>query len=79
AGENEVVVSLDGRTVFDLEVVDVAGRHVRNLAQGDRPAGSYSFSWNGEDQLGQRVPNGVYFVRLRTPGTQQVRKTILVE
>jgi hypothetical protein len=51
-----------------LAVCDAAGRRVRVLVGGDRPAGIYSSSWNGYDENGRRVSAGVYFYQLRVGG-----------
>jgi len=48
-----------------MQVYDVAGRKVRTLLDEPVPAGEHRFAWNGEDDRGRRVGQGVYFVRLR--------------
>jgi len=52
----------------ELAIYSVAGRRVRTLAQGDREAGSYSFTWPGDDDARRRVAPGVYFARLTIRG-----------
>ena len=47
-----------------LEVFDVSGRLVRTLHRGSLPAGDFRFLWDGADQRGERVPCGLYFLRL---------------
>ena len=51
-----------------LAVYDAAGRRVRVLVGGDRPAGVYSSSWNGYDEHGRRASAGVYSYQLRVGG-----------
>jgi hypothetical protein len=49
-----------------LEIYDVRGRLVRRLAaRAGTPDGRSH--WNGLDEHGARVPDGVYFIRLETP------------
>ena len=62
----------------DLEVYDVAGRLVRILLSGARPAGPSAAVWEGTDAGGRPVPSGVYLVRLRTGGGQASRLMTLV-
>ena len=45
-----------------ISVYDLAGRMVRNLTDGFAPAGSHTVAWDGRDQQGTRVRQGVYFV-----------------
>jgi hypothetical protein len=50
-----------------LELFDVSGRRVKTLVNGVLAPGPHVASWNGLNQRGDRVGNGVYFVRLTTP------------
>jgi hypothetical protein len=50
-----------------LELFDVSGRRVQTLIDGVLAPGPHVASWNGQNQRGDRVGNGVYFVRLTTP------------
>ncbi len=60
-----------------LDVLNVAGRHVRTLASETLAAGSYTRQWNGQDDSGRTVASGVYFVRLGSPeGTSAQKLTV---
>lgn len=50
-----------------LEVLDLAGRRVALLLDGDAAAGTHARTWNGRGTDGRRVPPGVYLARLVTP------------
>jgi hypothetical protein len=66
---------LDQDAEVTLSVYDVAGRLVRTLVQGRMPAGTeQSAQWDGKDTRGARVPAGVYFARLETPGAALTEK-----
>ena len=62
----------------DLAVYDARGRRVRRLEDEMRPAGRYTMHWDGRDDRGNRLANGVYFVRLRTPGFEASERVVLV-
>ncbi len=49
-----------------LEVFDVNGGLVQQLATGDLPAGVHHVTWHGTDHRGRAVPGGVYLCRLMT-------------
>jgi len=51
-----------------LDIVDAAGRVRRRLTSGDVTPGSHLVDWDGNDQGGNRVPSGVYFIALRADG-----------
>jgi hypothetical protein len=46
-----------------VQIYDVTGRKIKNLADRVFPAGEHSLQWDGTDDGGQKVARGVYFVR----------------
>lgn len=63
-GPVRVSFRLVDEAVIRLEVVDVGGRHVAELARGWRAAGPHDLRWDGRDGDGRLVPAGLYLVRL---------------
>jgi FlgD Ig-like domain len=47
-----------------MQVLDMNGRHVLDLFNGSLPAGQQSIRWDGKDNKGLTVPDGIYFIRL---------------
>jgi len=62
----------------ELAIWDLAGRRVRTLVAGDRPAGEHAVVWNGRDDAGQALPSGVYLCQLRAGSTVEARRLTLV-
>jgi hypothetical protein len=62
-----------------LSVFDLAGRLVSRLVDGPMPAGRHQAVWTGTSQDGRPVAAGVYFVRLKSGGTQDTRQVTLVK
>jgi len=60
-----------------LEVVDVQGRVVAMLAEGDFGAGRHERAWDAS-VAGARASAGLYFVRLVTPEGRLVRRVALL-
>jgi flagellar hook assembly protein FlgD len=61
-----------------LVIYDVAGRVVRTLVDGQRPAGSHGAEWDGRDDGGRPVGSGIYFYAMRAGAWQsQKRLTVL--
>jgi hypothetical protein len=77
----EVAVSYQvaSRARVRLAVYDVMGRVVCALAAGMSEPGYYTITWNGRDDIGRKLPAGVYFVNLVTDDYQRVEKTILLK
>jgi predicted outer membrane repeat protein len=61
-----------------LVVHDVSGRQVRVLMEGPFTLGTNEVVWNGQDDHGQNVASGVYFVRLMTGEHQESKKVVLL-
>lgn len=55
-----IAFSLPSPGPVSVEVYSADGRHVRTLAQGERPAGPQVVTWN----LGRETPSGMYFYRV---------------
>ena len=49
------------------------------LVDGLRGAGSYTLQWDGRDETGHSLGNGVYLYRLQTGARAQTRKLVLLE
>jgi hypothetical protein len=52
-----------GTEQVDIGVFDLAGRRIRVLAHGARGVGRYEVAWDGRSDNGDRVRNGIYFLR----------------
>lgn len=62
----EIDANSDGQD-FTLDILDVSGRLVRALVHDRRSSGTHHVTWDGHDDSGRMVNEGVYFCRLRTP------------
>lgn len=62
-----------------LAVFDVAGREVRRLEAGRRAAGTHSAAWDGRDDAGRRLANGLYLARLDVDGRSSVRNLVMLK
>ncbi|HEC79117.1 MAG TPA: T9SS type A sorting domain-containing protein [candidate division WOR-3 bacterium] len=62
-----------------LCVYDAVGRLVRTVVRGAAAPGYYTALWDGRDDLGRRVPAGVYFVRFETDDYSRTQKAILIK
>jgi flagellar basal-body rod modification protein FlgD len=55
--------ALDASGAVAVDIVDSTGQVVRRLDLGTQPAGDVSFTWDGNDESGARLPEGRYTVR----------------
>ncbi len=74
-----VVFSLAQAGPATVDVLDLQGRVVRTLLQGDMPAGRSSLTWDGRDELGRGLASGTYIARLRSGGMVATHKLTLTK
>ncbi len=68
------VIAMPSAGLADVDVIDIAGRHVRSLHRGRASAGTLTLQWDGADDTGHRAAAGLYFARARTgQGTTETR------
>lgn len=63
---------------IELCVLDIAGRRVSTLFDGERAAGRYTATWNGHDAGGRAMASGVYVVRLRAGSQIEMQRIVLI-
>jgi uncharacterized delta-60 repeat protein len=62
-----------------LQVFDVTGRIVKTLVNDLQVQGKYNVIWDGKDENGNVVKQGVYFSILKIGDRQKQKKTILLK
>jgi subtilisin family serine protease len=76
--ETSLRFSLARESDVDLMIYDVAGRLVKTLVSGMRPAGANEARWNGRDNADRSVASGTYFARLVVGDRVEIRSLTLV-
>lgn len=74
--EAYIVLDLTGPKTLNLEVYNLRGQRVRGLSKGLKGSGRHSLNWDGKDDSGRDVANGVYFLRAES-GTDLVSMKIV--
>jgi hypothetical protein len=59
-----------------LRVLDLQGRPVRTLLEGDLSAGPHALAWDGTDHSGRPSAAGMYFAELRTESGRISRRIV---
>lgn len=80
-GKNHFTISYTNAYTgkVDLTIHDVTGRVVRNLAMPSSDIGhQLSVKWNGTDNTGKNLPEGVYFVQSLADGPTSKAKLVLL-
>jgi uncharacterized delta-60 repeat protein len=66
--ETKFVFALPRAGEVKLNIYSLTGQLVRALVDGTMPAGRHEIAWNGQDQSGRVVANGVYWYQLVVAG-----------
>jgi hypothetical protein len=77
-GEPAAVVVMPAPAPARVDVYDVLGRRVRNLAARELPKGATMLAWDGRDDAGVRQGRGIYFARLVTGGESRTGRLLLI-
>lgn len=65
---------------ISLTVFNSVGQRVKTLFQGPQSAGTYRITWDGSNNAGERISNGLYYYQLKTDGNFcQTRKMIVLK
>lgn len=78
-GRVTLAFSLPGPGRATLALYDLAGRRVRALLAGERPAGPQRVAWDGRDEGGREAAAGVYFARLEYGGRALTRRIVALD
>jgi len=65
------------KTPLSLDVYNLRGQKVRNIATGAYFRGTHQAVWNGRDDLGRKVAAGIYLIELRASGQRRNLKILL--
>lgn len=76
-GPVEIALGLPAAGEVRLEVFDLAGRRLRTLADGPRPAGLLRATWDLADGAGVAVRPGLYMVRATAAGRSEARPIVV--
>lgn len=74
----EICFELPQAAACSLVVFDLQGRQVRYLLAENLPAGTHTVTWDGQDDLGQTLASGLYFLGFRAGDYAETRKLTLV-
>jgi outer membrane protein assembly factor BamB len=72
-------VSLDKGSELSVIVYNMEGIAVKTFANQRLPAGNYEFTWNGTNDNGNYLADGVYYCKLVAEKNMTVKKIVLVK
>lgn len=76
-GSTTATLTLPTSASVRADIIDVAGRRIRNLFSSALPAGTQELNWDGRDDSGHLVGAGIYFVVVEGGAERLTRKVTL--
>jgi hypothetical protein len=71
--------ALPAEMPVSLRLFDARGGRVATLLDGDvRRAGQHLLAWSGRGARGERLPSGVYFLRLQAGSRDEMRRLCVI-
>ena len=82
--ETWIPFELEGRGEVVVSIYNLNGSLIRQIQFGQLSAGKYltkdkAAYWDGRNQIGERVSNGLYFYQLQTRTFQQTKKLVVIQ
>jgi aminopeptidase N len=77
AGPARLAYELASAAAARIDIYDGSGRLTRTLLEGQRPAGSYSATWDRKGNDGHTVSAGAYFCRLSAGSESRTIRLVL--
>lgn len=74
-----IAFDLEKSSPVSLSVYNMNGQLVKQLVNRDLAAGTYRIQWQANNEQGEAMPEGVYFVRFQTSDYQDVKRLILLK
>ena len=64
--ETTFILHLKKSPFIDFSIYDISGHRVKTIYQGNIEEGKYKFSWEGTDEKGIRMKNGIYIYKIKS-------------
>ena len=77
--QTSISFNLRKETKVILNIFDVDGKNIRNLISSKLNSGKHKIIWDGNDNSGNTVAEGIYFYRIKTKISSFTKKVIFIE
>jgi hypothetical protein len=77
--ETQISYFLPQDCQVSLTIYNLLGQRVKTLFEGTQVSGFKTLTWDGTNDLGQKLSSGIYFYRLQADQFQQTKKMVLMK
>jgi hypothetical protein len=79
ADEISIRYAVPKTTKLDIKIYNSSGQVVKTLVNETKNYGQYTIIWNGSDEMGKKLTNGIYFIQMTADGMKRKEKVILTK
>ncbi len=77
--KTNIKFDLPEKGFVSIKVHDLLGRTIKLIDQSSKDPGSYSYTWDGKDNLFRAVSSGIYFVQVQAADESRIQKILLLK
>jgi flagellar hook assembly protein FlgD len=78
SSQTEIKFSLKQSANVKIEIFNILMQKINTISDGYFNVGEHSVEWNGKDENGNSLSNGVYFYKMNTENSSIIKKMILL-
>jgi hypothetical protein len=75
----QIKVIISEQSNVKVVVYDILGKEITTVLDENLSAGEYTIQWNGEDNKGNYLAGGIYFIQMKANGFNKTIKAILLK
>lgn len=61
-----------------IRIYNITGKLINTLLNEQKEAGAHFIGWNGTDEKGRKLPNGIYFISLSRDKSEVIEKIVII-
>lgn len=77
--KTQIHYSVKTPSTVTLAIYDVKGRLIKHLVHEKKAAGSFTATWDGDDDSGKPLCNGIYYLHMQADDFQSQQKLVLLK
>lgn len=77
--ETQISYQIFHTEFVDLTIYDLLGRKIKTLVSEIQAPNSYTVTWDGRDEYGNKMPSGVYLYTLQTRSFAESKKMLMLK
>jgi hypothetical protein len=79
SNESRISYSVKNTGPVQINIYNLLGQKVRQISNATKATGSYTTAWDGKDDNGNKLSNGIYFVHMQSNDSQDTKKLMMIK